>query len=348
MVPILWKYYEGKDGLCPIKLRSTVTVAGVTKVSYIDTGIRVSKKQFSNGRVKNHPEYDELNQKIMKLCNQPREQKTFLEFFKDFINRPHGYYHKKKLNNVFNIIKDRHPKLTLDWLMHLERDMVKDGRHPNYIADIFVRIKTVVNLMVKSGALEYHKNPFHHFKVKTIKTEKQRLSYDNLLILQKTKLDDLRALARDMYVVSFYQGGIRFGDLCRLNKGNVQKGRLLYMMHKSSQERNLPLNPVTESILKKYNYQFPLNIDWKNEEKSIGAKNALMNKHLKLACEKAGIPKVSFHSSRHSIADHAVKNKRTLMEIQGILGHSKASTTEAYLRGFYREETDSALNQLFS
>jgi integrase len=174
------------------------------------------------------------------------------------------------------------------------------------------------------------------------------LTYEQLQALEVVKLDKLRGLARDMYIVSFYQGGIRFGVLCRLRKSNVSEGRLHYTMHKSSHERNLPLHPSAARILKKYKYQFPLDIDWKQEPKSIGAKNALMNKHLKSACRIAEIPEVSFHTARHSIADYAVKKKLTSKQLQGILGHSKLTTTEAYLKGFYREETDSGLNELFS
>lgn len=347
MVAILWKHYKGKDGLYSVKIRHTKTLAGKTKVTYKETGIRLTKKQFSNGRVKDHPKANELNIKLEALCSAPKDQKTFLEFFKESIERQHGYYHKKKLNSVYRIIEEKHPKMTLDWLLSLERSFIKDGKHPNYIADIFSRIRAVVNLMVKSGALDYHKNPFHHFKIKRVKTEKPRISYEELLLLQGVKLDPIRGLARDMYIVSFYQGGMRFGDLCRLNKGNVQKDRLMYTMHKSNNERNLPLNPITEAILKKYNYQFPLNINWKQEDKSINMKNTLMNKHLKAACRFAGIPEISFHTSRHSIADLAVKQKLSSKQLQGILGHSKLTTTESYLKGFYREETDSGLNQLF-
>lgn len=349
MIPILWKYYKAKDGLYPIRLRSTVTIGGKTKVSYKDTGIRVGKKQFKSGRVTDHPDYQALNLKIASMCNQKPDQKSFMEVFRDFINRPHGYYHKRKLNMVYKVVeKYNNPKINLDFLHRLERDLVKQGKHPNYIADILVRIKTVVNLMVKSGMIEYHKNPFLHFKIKTVKTDKKRLTHEQVLILQNAQLDKLRSLARDMYIVSFYQGGIRFGDLCRLNKGSIQKGRLHYTMHKTSQERNLPLNPIAAAILKKYDYVFPLGIDWKNEDKSINAKNALMNKYLKAACRIAEIPEVSFHTSRHSIADYAVQKKLTSKQLQGILGHGRLSTTETYLKSFYREETDSGLKELFS
>jgi integrase len=346
MTPVLWTYYKSKDGLFPVKIRTTITTNGKTKVTYSDTGIRIEKKQFANGRVKGHPKAQEYNFKIAGLCNKS-EGKSFMEYFRDFADRPHGYYHKKKLNNVIRIIEGKQPAITLDFMHRLERDLVEDGKHPNYIADIFVRIRTVVNLMVKAGDLDYHKNPFLNFKLKRVKTEKKRLSFDQLLLLQGVKLDKLRSLARDMYILSFYQGGIRFGDLCRLNKNSVQGGRLHYTMHKTSQERNLPLNPISAKILKRYKYKF-LDIDPENESRSISAKNALMNKYLKAACKIAKIPEVSFHTSRHSIADYAVKKKLTSKQLQGILGHGKLSTTEAYLKAFYREETDAGMDQLFS
>lgn len=347
MTPVLWTYYKAKDGLYPIRLRTTATVNGKTKVSYYDTGIRVAKNQFIKGRVVKHQDAQAFNLKIMALCNRASGSKTFLEYFRDFINRPHGYYHKKKLNNVYRIVEKRGGSISLDFILSLERDLVAAGKHPNYIADIFVRIKTVVGLMVKSGDLEYHKNPFHHYRIREVKTEKKRLTFEQFLLLEAANLDRIRGLARDMYVTSFYQGGIRFGDLCRLTAKNIQKDRLHYTMHKSSQERNLPLHPSAAKILKRYK-QFPLGIDWQNEDQSINRKNALMNKHLKEACRLAGVPEVSFHTSRHSIADYAVKKKLTSKQIQGILGHGRLTTTEAYLKGFYRDETDAGLDQLFS
>ena len=347
MVPVLWKYYKAKDGLFPIRLRVTSTSEGKTKVTYIETGIRVSSKQFANGRVKGHPQAQEFNLKLMALCNQKQGSKSLLEYFREYIDRPHGYYHKKKLNNVYNIIKDRNPKVSLDFLLRLQRELVAEGKHPNYIADIFVRIKSVVSVMAKSGDIEYHKNPFHHFKTKTVRTEKKRLTFEQILVLQDTKLPTRQALARDMFLVSFYQGGIRFGDLCRLTEKNVQKGRLVYLMHKTSKQRNLPLNPVAAGILKKYK-SFPLDINWKEEDQSINKKNALMNKHLRAACKVAGVPEITFHTSRNSVADLSIQKKKPLKVIQEMLGHDRLTTTEAYLKNFYQEETDSALNDLFN
>jgi hypothetical protein len=47
------------------------------------------------------------------------------------------------------------------------------------------------------------------------------------------------------------------------------------------------------------------------------------------------------------MADLMVKKKKAFKQIQGVLGHKKVGTTEVYLKTFYQEETDSALQDLF-
>lgn len=345
MKAILWTHYKAKDGLFPVRIRHTETTNGKTKVTYKDTGVRVLKKQFEGGLVVKHLQAVEFNRTIRGMLKQT-SGKRFLDYFADFMAMPHGYYHKRKLTSIYNKIKDRGNNLNLDYIYSLERDL--QGKHPNYIADILKNIRTVANLMVKSGDLEFHKNPFVHYKLKKVKTVRGRLTYEQLQALEVVKLDRLRGLARDMYIVAFYQGGIRFGDLCRLNADNVKDGRLCYLMHKTSRERNLPMHPKTAKILKRYRYQFPLDINWEQEDKSINAKNTLMNKYLKAACRIAEIPEVSFHTARHSITDLMVRKGKNPHQIKGVLGHGKLTTTEAYLKGFYVEETDSGLEQLFS
>lgn len=350
MKAILWTHYKAKDGLFPLRIRTTKTENGRTKVTYSDTGIRLREDQFKNGLVTKHPKAQEYNFRLLSLLNAPEKvTRSFMEHFSDYKDRPVGYYHKRKLESIYRILATRNPSPTLEFVMRLGRELTNEGKHPNYVAGILKIVRSVIGVMVACGDLDYHKNPFNHYELKWVKTEKARLTLEELTTLQKCKLFHLKGpeLARDMYMVSYYQGGVRFGDLCRLSKDNIQGERFHYTMSKTGLQMNLPLHPTTLSILKKYKYQFPLKINWRHEEKSINAKNALMNKHLKNACKLAGVPEVTFHTSRHSIADHAVKKKLSSKQLQGILGHGKLSTTEAYLKGFYREETDSGMDQLF-
>ena len=56
---------------------------------------------------------------------------------------------------------------------------------------------------------------------------------------------------------------------------------------------------------------------------------------------------LSFHSSRHSFADYCKNKKVDVHLIKDLLGHSRVSTTEIYMRDFYEEETDDAMDKLF-
>lgn len=366
---ILWTYHKTKSGEYPIKIRIVNTIDGRTITKYHPLNILVRKDEWDkkNGRVKFGNNAQEINLKIIETCNSIEknyiesgqaavgkhdELNWWMEEYHKNAKLKHGTYYVKMLNTVKNILKEYLPHIPLrsfntKFLTDFERHLLEKGYHVNYVANILIRVKSVVKEAVKAGAMEYHKNPFLNFKVKQIKTDRQRLQYSDIVKLEKVKLSDSVELARDMYIFSFYCGGIRFGDLCRLNKSNYDNGRLIYTVSKTNVNRNIKLNDKALAVFKKYGYCFPTGVNWKDEDVSISAKNALLNKYLKQACEKAKIPKISFHSSRNSIADYAIKKKLSPREIQGILGHTTFNTTEVYLRSFYQEENDEVMDKLF-
>ena len=81
----------------------------------------------------------------------------------------------------------------------------------------------------------------------------------------------------------------------------------------------------------------------------IKSANSLVNKSLISIQKELGIKtKISFHTARHSFANYCVKKKIHIKTVQELLGHSKISTTQGYLRSFDQEESDNALDELFS
>ena len=367
--PILWTYFKTKSNTYPIKIRLTHQVSKKTITEYFPLGISVAKDEWDkkSGRVKSRENASAINLKIISKVNEieksylnsgtiaKTEQSNFIQWFEDFYNRAkvkHGVYHQKKLNTVLNRLKAfRNPILLTDltpgFLNQLETSMIKEGAHQNYIADTMVRIRTVINEIMKEGALEYHKNPFLHYKIKYTRTERKRLDIKDIEKLESVKLTGRTQLARDIYIFSFYCGGLRFGDICRLTAENVKDGRLIYQMNKTKVNRNIKMSPKALQIFKKYGYRFPLNIGDDRIEEVISSRNAEMNKHLKKACELAGINPVSMHTARHSIADYAVKQNLGTRELKGILGHQKIATTEIYMKSFYQEENDAVMDKLF-
>ena len=76
--------------------------------------------------------------------------------------------------------------------------------------------------------------------------------------------------------------------------------------------------------------------------------NNAINRSLRIVCEKADIEKrVNMHMAKHSFADFAVKNDTGLLMISKLLGHTKLSTTQHYLKDFYQKEQTDEMNRLF-
>src|SRR3989344_1370673 len=128
----------------------------------------------------------------------------------------HGTYNWKKLNVVYNKLKAFRPNLPVSdinykFLQDFEVHLLSIGNCTNTTADNLFRVKIIVNEIVRSGVIEYHKNPFLHYKIQFKRTEKKRISIEDV---RKFENADLSAnpnweLARDIYIFSFYCAGIR-------------------------------------------------------------------------------------------------------------------------------------------
>lgn len=180
---------------------------------------------------------------------------------------------------------------------------------------------------------------------------------------------------RNAFLFSFYCAGIRAGDLIQLRWENVEEGRLKYKMDKTGKVRDYELVAPALAILDLYrqeenkpsDYIFPfLNPDakWAIESykgietmdlelrkelfNQIASRNVILNRNLKSIAGKAEITKrVTFHTSRHSFANLAMKSQLPDKLTQKLLGHSSVKTTEGYMGNFNNAETDEALKKIF-
>lgn len=253
--------------------------------------------------------------------------------------------------------------LSIQFAKDYEKWMLERGNKVNTVASNFKAIFSVINKAVKFGIIS--QNPIKGFQISTENTQKDSLTFEEIL-----KLSDLDIVprfkgmirARDMFLFSFYTAGMRFSDICRLRWENIVENEIVYTMHKSrsraGSKRTLPLVPKAIAIVDKYKerdlfFVFPplYGMDEQSitaiEHKLYIANNAT-NRSLRLACQKAGIKKrVNMHMAKHSFADFAVKNDTGLLMISKLLGHTKLSTTQHYLKDFYQKEETDEMNRLF-
>ena len=169
------------------------------------------------------------------------------------------------------------------------------------------------------------------------------------------------ALARDAFLLAFYGGGIRFGDLCTLKPEHVEGGRLRYRMMKTGNPVDLPLPPPAQAIVERWTgahdgpFLFPMleagdTEDPVNLRRRIASHLTRFNQRIKTVAKAANIDNpnaVTSHVARHSFADHARKQSSDLYAVSKALGHSSLEQTQSYLNDFDREATDQLASDMW-
>lgn len=387
-------------GLAPIYLRITYD----RMKSLFNTGIKVTPKQWnteSKSVKKNHPSsvslnarLDELNLKAMQIgFNLDRENKITAKRIVDnlkgkspelFIPYANQYSERVKIDGLIRRAKQvkvmiskieafTDKKLYFRDIDQTFLDSLKSFQIKEYnnisttIRKDFAVIKLVFNDAIEKGVIEV--SPFDRYTMPKIqKSKKEALSYEQIQTIEKLELDLNSSLyhTRNYFLFSFYNAGIRFGDLCQLTWENIQDGRLRYQMSKTAKNttpkwKDIKLNDRSFAILKEYrttgvetDYIFPILDTDKNLknpvifDKNKASKNAIANKALKRLAKKAAIDtKISFHMSRHSFARHANSMGMNVFAISNALAHSDLKTTQVYLKSFDENLLDKEMANLF-
>lgn len=242
------------------------------------------------------------------------------------------------------------------------REKDKKGNHSNTIVKTIGRLKAVFE---HAYAKDITTNlPFQDPKFKREKSEqgvKHALSVEQIEKIESLSLEPGNNLwhARNFFMFSFWNAGIRFTDLAFLRWENIKDGRLVYQMGKNKKNKDIKLLPQALEILDHYcddtktgkGFIFPILPEQKMTEagyrRKAASKNALINRDLKQIQVLAGIQtNISFHTSRHSFARWASSNKKSMDFIGKALAHSKRTTTERYLNSLSEYNIDDEMEEL--
>jgi integrase len=234
----------------------------------------------------------------------------------------------------------------------------------------FVRLRTVVRRAVKEGVLKPDADPFLTFAMpKREPVERRRLSRAEIDKVREVELPwgTRDRIVRDLYMLCFYAAGVRISDAVRLTPEHVRSGRLEYRMLKTGSLQSIKLPDQALGLLrpyldareeraregKPYPYLFPL-IKRGDDSDPIALRRRIQsatvraNKALKRVASAAGIEREGFtmHTARHSFADLA-RQSGDLYAVSKALGHTKLSTTQAYLDSFDRAAVDALTDSLW-
>jgi integrase/recombinase XerD len=309
---------------------------------------------FESGGYRNYKKYKTFIAKLRAFTKG--QDLPFNEITAELVTKFELYLRKQK--------NTRHPEFTL---------------HNNTVARQLIVFKAIMNDAVKSGKIAKTENPISDLAINIEKTNKQKLSVDEVEALNGLELPENSTLRnhRNYFMFSFYCAGIRAGDLMLLKWCNITaEGRLEYQISKTMQKKSIKLLPYALDILKEYqtektnphHFIFPLLSDAapyaiaNNEQErttlpaniqkamydAINSKNVIINKGLKKLAQMAGINKpLSLHISRHSFADIARKKGISIYDIKNMLAHSSTKITEAYLSEFDSESMDESMERVF-
>ena len=244
-------------------------------------------------------------------------------------------------------------------------NIIKKKNKTNTVHKQMEIIKRCFNIAISEGVVSADVFPFRTYKVKRERTEKTRLSFDQIQSIIDLDLKPGTAVwhTRNYFMFSFYVGGMRFQDVCTLRWNNIQGDRLKYKMSKTGNAKDVLLTKPAKDILNRYRkvkdsgqsrFVFPIlsnDIDYsdiKFFKKQVSSKNVIANKNLKKIAKLAGINEnISFHVSRHSWADYARRKGMSVYSISKVLSHSSLKVTEGYLKSFDTDGVDAELEKLY-
>ena len=238
-------------------------------------------------------------------------------------------------------------KIDNDLMQKYESYLKNAGITKNTVSCYMRSLRSAYNQAVKRG-LTSQKNPFVNTFTRIDKTVKRAVNENvitRLKNLDLTKHTEL-ALARDLFMFSFYMRGISFIDMANLYKSNVKNGYIVYSRSKTKQMLSIKIETCMQEIISRYetqtinDYLLPI-YTAQNRDHSNPLRNH--NRRLKRISEMLNLEKsLSSYVSRHTWATLALRKGISIEVISESMGHENETTTRIYLASLGQSAVDKA------
>ncbi|WP_442791563.1 tyrosine recombinase XerC [Micromonospora sp. NBC_01813] len=148
-----------------------------------------------------------------------------------------------------------------------------------------------------------------------------------------------RLRLRDRLVLELlYATGVRVGELCGLDVGDIDHGRrVVRVLGKGARERTVPYGEPAAAALDAWlrRGRPAVALPRSADALLLGAKGgrlqaAVVRRIVAAAARDAGVPRITPHGLRHSAATHLLEGGADLRAVQELLGHASLSSTQLY------------------
>ena len=343
--------------------RIRIAVAHHSQTRYISTQFTLdSTSQIKNGRVIRHENAANMNACLRKLINEYEEivtsisylpaiscteliriinyeQKkkgiTFQSVAREYMNFMKGE-EREKSYKLYMIASDRFikymkgdfPLIQLTPL-HIQ-EFAKVLREEN-LSDTTIRIyltliKVILNYAGKMNYVTYSIHTFILFKMPASNVRELDLSIDELKRIRDVHLlKSSLSIARDIFMLTYYLGGINLRDLLTYNFKD--KDYMRYIRHKTRNSKKgeneivFTLQPEAKVIIDKYlTKEGYLKFGKYSSYKQI---YSLIFRHIGKVSILSGIKKkVTYYSARKTFAQHGYNLGIQIEKIEYCIGHS--------------------------
>lgn len=251
--------------------------------------------------------------------------------------------YRRAMNTLASFLGGRRlcfPEVTSRFIERYGEYLMQRGMVRNSLSFHMRILRALYNKAVRCGYAE-QSYPFRDVYTGIDRTRKRAV--DKNIILRLAELDLSHsaplALARDLFLFSFYTRGMSFVDMAFLKRGNIVEGKIVYSRRKTRQRLYVCIEPCIRKIIDSYAderrpYIFPL---LKSEDAAAAYSQYLVsmayyNRLLKRLSAMLGLQQgLSFYAARHSWATLARDCNVPLSVISAGMGHTSERTTRIYL-----------------
>ena len=234
-------------------------------------------------------------------------------------------------------------------MRHYEARLKHDGLKMNTISFYMRTLRAAYNMAVSEGLTQDH-HPFRSVYTGISPTGKRAVGMDTIRKISRMQLRTRRmAMARDMFMFSFYTRGMSFIDMAYLKKADLKDGILTYRRHKTGQTLTVKWEQCMHDIVNAHpadgsayllpiirNAQRDSRKQYKNMQNDINLMLRRMARQLHLEAN------LTMYVARHSWASIAKDMDIPVSVISEALGHNSIKTTQIYLKSIDRAAIDRA------
>ena len=232
-------------------------------------------------------------------------------------------------------------ELTPDMIECYEAWLIDRRLKQNSIRCYLRTLNTLLCKAVAEGLLS-NRNLFSRVRLSYVKTTKRAVSEKELKVIANLELPEhsTMALARDIFMFSFYMRGMPFVDIAYLRKTDLKNGMWTYCRRKTNQCLMVEWEKAQQKILDRYAHQTEngpyllpiINKEDGTEYLQYQRMQTNINRALKKIGEMAELKMpLTTYVARHTWASVARDMNIPISIISEGMGHNSIKTTQVYL-----------------